>query len=151
MRKIIPPVCAFVQGNGAPSFVTCEFDPVPQNKNPNLQKIPYHLVIPKVQILNAAGKKIFISHGHLQSVDYGDEVFINEANTEGCSIILHGHTHISRHKTENGIHIINPGSISLPRGGTPASFAILTIHGQYIDATFKKISKNSFESFHPLW
>jgi putative phosphoesterase len=40
-------------------------------------------------------------------------------------IFLSGHTHIPTAKKENGIVYGNPGSISLPKGGYPKSYAIL--------------------------
>ncbi|MDF9826050.1 putative phosphoesterase [Ereboglobus sp. PH5-10] len=46
---------------------------------------------------------------------------------EYCDILLHGHTHIPRDQVIDGIHWLNPGSVSLPRGGHPPSFGWLTI------------------------
>ncbi len=44
-----------------------------------------------------------------------------------CHLLLHGHTHIPRDETIEGIRWLNPGSVSLPRGGHPSSFAWLTL------------------------
>ena len=50
--------------------------------------------------------------------------------------ILHGHTHIPRDYVDSlGVRWLNPGSVSLPRGGFPASFAWL------------KLSKGRLESW----
>lgn len=46
----------------------------------------------------------------------------------GVQVILHGHTHMARDETDPaGVRWLNPGCISHPRGGSPASFAWLTI------------------------
>lgn len=45
-----------------------------------------------------------------------------------CDILLHGHTHIPRDQVIDGVRWLNPGSVSLPRGGHPPSFGWLTIH-----------------------
>lgn len=41
-------------------------------------------------------------------------------------VFLHGHTHMGYVKRQNGVVMGNPGSVSMPRGGTPASYLILT-------------------------
>jgi len=134
---LFPPVTVFVRGNGDPSYISTDTP-------------PHTLDVPERVILEAAGKKILISHGHLQGVYFGDELLIEEAEENKCSIILHGHTHVARHTyTEDGKHIICPGSITLPRGGQEKSFCMLNIKGRYIDAAFKKITATGFESFEP--
>lgn len=46
----------------------------------------------------------------------------------GAHAVLHGHTHVPRDETDAaGVRWLNPGGISLPRGGAPASFAWLTV------------------------
>lgn len=134
-----PPAAAYVRGNGDPSYISTDFE-------------PHVLDIPETAVLEAAGKKIYISHGHLQGVYFNDSVFLEEARRLGCSIVVHGHTHVARQVyTDRGMHIICPGSVSLPRGGTEKSFALLTIKGSYVDAAFKEIKATGFESFNPVW
>ena len=51
----------------------------------------------------------------------------------GTKILLHGHTHIPRDYTDHlGCHWLNPGSVSSPRGGFPASFGWLEIKNKQI-------------------
>ena len=46
----------------------------------------------------------------------------------GVQVVLHGHTHMPRDETdERGVRWLNPGCISRPNRGAPASFAWLTI------------------------
>lgn len=136
-EKLFPPVSVFVRGNGDPDYIPTDIP-------------PHSMDVPENVILEAAGKKLFISHGHIQGVYFGDEILLEQAEENECSIILHGHTHIARHTYyENGKHLICPGSISLPRGGTEKSFCVLTIKGSYIDAAFKKITSAGFESYTP--
>ena len=46
----------------------------------------------------------------------------------GVQVVLHGHTHVPRDETDpSGVRWLNPGCISHPRGGSPASFGWLTI------------------------
>lgn len=63
-------------------------------------------------------KRIFLTHGHI----YNEE---NMPALEEGDIIIHGHTHILGEKNVNGIKIINPGSVSIPKGGNPNTYGIL--------------------------
>jgi len=46
---------------------------------------------------------------------------------KGCVAVLHGHTHVPRDETIGGVRWLNPGCISRPNRGAPASFAWLTV------------------------
>ena len=43
-----------------------------------------------------------------------------------CDLFLHGHTHVPRDETVNGVRFLNPGCITRPNLGAPASYAWLT-------------------------
>lgn len=46
----------------------------------------------------------------------------------GTAVILHGHTHVPRDETDAaGVRWLNPGCITRPNRGAPASFAWLTL------------------------
>ena len=45
----------------------------------------------------------------------------------GVQVILHGHTHVPRDELGAGARWLNPGCISRPNRGAPASFAWLTV------------------------
>jgi putative phosphoesterase len=44
---------------------------------------------------------------------------------EGFDLILHGHTHVPRNEVLHKIRFLNPGCITRPNRGAPASFAWL--------------------------
>ena len=46
-----------------------------------------------------------------------------------CDIFLHGHTHVPRDETVGGVRFLNPGCITRPNMGAPASYAWLTLGG----------------------
>jgi uncharacterized protein len=49
---------------------------------------------------------------------------------KGVKVILHGHTHVPRDETDRaGVRWLNPGCITRPNRGAPASFAWLTVKG----------------------
>ena len=45
----------------------------------------------------------------------------------GCDLLLHGHTHVPRDEVLGGVRFLNPGCISRPNRGAPASFAWLEL------------------------
>ena len=48
-----------------------------------------------------------------------------------CDLFLHGHTHVPRDETIHGVRFLNPGCITRPNMGAPASHAWLTLeHGE---------------------
>ena len=63
--------------------------------------------------------KIMISHGHIY-----DERTLPKS-LEAGDIFIFGHIHVPVLKQENGIHILNPGSVSLPKENHPNTYATL--------------------------
>lgn len=50
---------------------------------------------------------------------------------DDCDFFLHGHTHVPRDETVNGVRFLNPGCITRPKG-TPPSFAWLTVEPRHV-------------------
>ena len=145
IRAVIPPVLAFVRGNGDPSYFPVSFD---IGDKGNIQ-MPDNLVI------NVNGQNIYLTHGHLQGVDFGYNKLGLEATLNKAKYALHGHTHVPVYEQRGNFVFINPGSISRPRGGSPSSFAILTVEKTFIDAAFLRINDNmgeasSYSIFNPI-
>ena len=74
------------------------------------------------KVFTLFGYRLFCAHGHTLSVERG----IARAKEQDCTAYLYGHTHIGRCETQDGILILNPGSLILPRDGT-FSFGIIEI------------------------
>lgn len=68
------------------------------------------------QVLDAGKEKFFLTHGHL----------FNEYRLPPLgmgTVLVHGHTHVPENRMlECGLRLFNPGSISLPKGGSSRSF-----------------------------
>lgn len=77
----------------------------------------------------AGGKRIFCCHGHRYRVNCGIELLAAAAAKNECAIALYGHTHVPKIETLDGVMIMNPGSLTLPRGGSERSFGIIGISG----------------------
>lgn len=61
-----------------------------------------------------------------------------DALSERSRVMVYGHTHIALINQEENLLVINPGSPTLPRGGLPASVALLHICDQEIRAELKQ-------------
>ncbi len=46
---------------------------------------------------------------------------------ENTDVVLHGHTHVPRDERRGGVRFLNPGCVTRPNRGAPASVAHLTI------------------------
>lgn len=71
----------------------------------------FYSQLPVNEIVMAEGIKIFCSHGHTELVKHGTGAFISKARNLGARIALYGHTHESVTAYDDGLHIMNPGSI----------------------------------------
>lgn len=75
-------------------------------------------------------QKIFLTHGHLHPLADQDESKSQEnmdkLGLSSGDIVMSGHTHVSGvFKLSNGLVNINPGSTTIPKGGTAAGFGLI--------------------------
>lgn len=80
-------------------------------------------------ISTAAGlKRVFLTHGHLHP--FKTEAEREKLGLKRGEVVLSGHTHVAGiFCMESGVVNINPGSTTLPKGGTPAGFALVDESG----------------------
>lgn len=87
----------------------------------------YNSLSHEVFTLPVMEHKILATHGHAFGVNGSLERLKQTALTNGCDIILYGHTHVRFQSFENGLYILNPGSASMPRDGSKPSFGHIDI------------------------
>ncbi len=80
--------------------------------------------IPTERIIEWNGNRILLLHGHTRS---GISSLYYTALTQNCNCVLYGHTHFASIERHQSILIVNPGSLSLPRGGQKPSCAVLSV------------------------
>lgn len=78
-------------------------------------------------VLLASGVRLFLTHGH----SYNSE---HRPPLRSGDVLAHGHTHIPVAELIDEQFIFNPGSVTFPKGGYPASY------GLYQDGEFKVVS-----------
>lgn len=94
--------------------------------------------VPSEKVLEIEGQRILLTHGHRYSVKWGIDRLVSKAHTENIQLLLFGHTHIQQIDYGPGYIILNPGSISEPRGSDDESYAIVIIDNNKIDVELKK-------------
>ncbi len=70
--------------------------------------------------------RIFYCHGHRYGVKYSTEHLSSTAKEKNCTLALYGHSHRSLLSYDDGLYIVNPGSVFSAREGKE-SYAIVDI------------------------
>lgn len=84
--------------------------------------------LPREEEFELAGKHVFITHGHTYYVSMGEEFLKKEAKNKDADIVMYGHTHKPAYTEEDGLIMLNPGSIAYPRQiGRKPTYMIMEI------------------------
>ena len=101
------------------------------------------------QTFEMEGKKIIVVHGHRHRVNSSFMNLSYLAEEANADFVFFGHTHILGVEEVNDVIYLNPGSILLPRGGNPKTYAIidkkddkLSVH--YYNEKHKKLKTVQF-------
>lgn len=73
--------------------------------------------LPVQQIVELDKKRILCTHGHIYHVKYSYSELIDAARSARADICVFGHTHTPYTDYENGLYLLNPGSIAAGRYG----------------------------------
>lgn len=84
--------------------------------------------LPAKVICEIAGHRLYITHGYAEGVKNGYYDLCACAAAEKCDIALFGHTHHFTYEKEDGIYILNPGSLM------NGSYAVLTLDENRVTA-----------------
>lgn len=79
------------------------------------------------RIMDTQFGKLLLTHGHMENVKYNTQSLLYKAEELGCRAALFGHTHAPCFLEANGIYLLNPGSLTRPRGGGQGSYAVVTV------------------------
>lgn len=74
-------------------------------------------------LLLIEGRAFYATHGHIYNQD-------NLPPLQDGDVLIHGHTHLLKAETMETetcgrITVLNPGSVSIPKGGNPNTYAML--------------------------
>ena len=88
------------------------------------EKIPFYYVagnndyfsdLPREMIVKLGKYKALVTHGHAYYVNMGYDHLVREARKRKVDMVIYGHTHRPVITEENGIKVLNPGSLTYPR------------------------------------
>ena len=79
------------------------------------------------RMIDLAGHKIFMTHGHNYGVRYTQEYVMDAAKKQNADIAIFGHTHIVEYVSGPPV-LLNPGSASRPRDDERSSFVIMELN-----------------------
>jgi putative phosphoesterase len=85
------------------------------------------VVFPLQRLLQIAGTRIFMTHGHCYGTKYGVEKLLEQGRKERAEVVLFGHTHRCLIERRDGIVLINPGSIGGRFPARAATYVILDL------------------------
>ena len=96
-------------------------------------------ILAEYAILSFGKNIIFITHGHKINVD-------NLPSLKNGDILLYGHTHIPKCEEFGEFTYINPGSVSIPKEGSPNSY--ITFDGKNFE--WKNLLDSSIYMKHSI-
>ena len=95
---------------------------------------------PMAELIELEGHRILITHGHAffsgRNVNY--DALARFARRNECDVLFFGHSHIYCDKVHEGVHLLNPGSISFNRDMTSPSYMVVTITEKEVSAERKE-------------
>lgn len=81
-------------------------------------------------VFSLGNYRVMVTHGHYYYVSRGHDYLAKAAREKGADIVMYGHTHRPCLKQREGLTILNPGSLSLPRQkGYQPTWVIMEIDG----------------------
>lgn len=104
------------------------------------------------EVVTLEGVSIYMSHGHRYGVKWGeyDEVAI-DAIAHEATVAICGHSHQAYLEKKQGVLIMNPGSLTLPRDSKYPSYGILELKDGYVkEASVLQILDGGVITRHPV-
>lgn len=71
----------------------------------------YYCPYPEKAVEELGGAVVYCTHGYAEHVKFGLGELKEKARSHGAKIVLYGHTHTPYTDYEDGLYIMNPGSV----------------------------------------
>lgn len=86
--------------------------------------------MPEERVVSVNGVRVFMTHSHRFSYYRREEQIVAKAKEKGCQIAVYGHTHVPSIVKRDGVWLINPGSMRLPRDGRSGCYAVIEVDNE---------------------
>ena len=90
---------------------------------------------PSEEVLEVEGARLFLTHGHRYGVKEDLLRLTYAAKERGCGAALFGHTHVPLLKREEGLLLLNPGSLCRPLLAGEGGLALCKVEKGSVSAT----------------
>lgn len=94
--------------------------------------------VPEEQMWSGGGLRFFVTHGHKYRVKSTPLPIRYRAEELGAQIACFGHSHYPFCEKVGAVLLINPGSITFPRGFPYPTYACLDLVGREVKVTYYK-------------
>ena len=98
---------------------------------------------PLHRIIDTEYGPVLITHGHCDRVRASYDKLLYRAEEAGCKAALFGHTHVAVNEVIDGIHVVNPGSLTRPRDGAAGSYAVIETSEDRFDCRIIRTDSSS--------
>ncbi len=88
------------------------------------------------EIVEVEFGNLYLAHGHFDNVNNDYQNICYKAQSLDCKGAIFGHTHIGLFHKDQGIYLLNPGSLTKPLDGKPRSYAIVNTDEEGMEAEF---------------
>ncbi len=99
----------------------------------------YYLDLPRYAKIQIEDLKVLITHGQYYGYFNREKQMRQDLKEQGCDVLFSGHTHVPSFLEKHHHYYLNPGSLTLPRGGSGPSYAVVYIDGKKLKAEFKAL------------
>lgn len=96
---------------------------------------------PSEKLLELNGKRVLITHGHGYRVKYDLSQLVRKGTELNADAVLFGHTHTPEETRQDGILLLNPGSIGDPRLDHGYTFCSMDISESGINVRFQRLGR----------
>ena len=93
----------------------------------------YRSDVPPERQVDLGGKRFLLLHGHQY---YSFSALLYRGEEVHADMVLYGHTHVPDLSADGPRLILNPGSLSRPRGGSAESCALVLLDGKDLTVRF---------------
>lgn len=121
LKKMYPDVKVFLHCGDCETDEQYLFGFTIVRGNNDYYNYPGELVIPVEKL------KIFMTHGHMYYHTNRVEQLVKKAQKLDCQIVCFGHTHRPLMTVEDGILVVNPGSLWINRDGSKPGYVLMEI------------------------
>lgn len=83
---------------------------------------------PQFRVIELNTEKLLVIHGHQYYMGTRVKEIAQRAKHIHCTMAFFGHTHVFLSTIEDGVLVVNPGSVYMNRDGTPPCYALIHDH-----------------------